>query len=172
MNILPTKQTKKVLKGETLLKPGKIATYGYFVKVGCLKSYTIDKKGKQHVLQFAPENWMISDLESFTHKKPSMIWIEAIEDSEISLISKSDFNDISRLEKPELIEIAIKFRNNLIATNKRIIGLLSANTEERYTDFTLTYPTLVKRLPLKLIASYLGVTPEYLSEIRRKLSKK
>lgn len=171
MNILPTGKTIKVHKGDILLKQGQITKYGYLVKTGCLKSYALDNNGKEHILQFAPENWMISDLDSFTNQIPSIICIEAIEDSEVTLISKSEFNNISQLEKSELIEIAIKFRNNLIATNKRIIGLLSATAEQRYTDFTLLYPTLVQRLPLKLIASYIGVTPEYLSDIRRKMTK-
>ncbi|MGO4921552.1 Crp/Fnr family transcriptional regulator [Maribacter spongiicola] len=172
MNILPTQQTQKFLKGDILLKQGEVTKYGYLVKNGCLKSYTLDSSGKEHILQFAPEDWMISDLDSFTNEIPSIIYIEAIEDSEVVLISKSDIKDIKQLERPELIEIAIKFRNNLIATNKRIIGLLSATAEERYIDFTLLYPTLVKRLPLKLIAAYIGVTPEYLSDIRRNLVKK
>ena len=171
MNILPKQQTQKVLKGDILLKQGEVTKYGYLVKNGCLKSYTLDNSGKEHILQFAPEDWMISDLDSFTNQIPSIIYIEAIEDSEVVLISKSDIKDIKQLEKPELIEIATKFRNNLIATNKRVIGLLSATAEQRYTDFTLLYPTLVQRLPLKLIASYIGVTPEYLSEIRRKIAK-
>jgi CRP-like cAMP-binding protein len=172
MSILPTGKKIKINKGDILLKQGQITKHGYLVKTGCLKSYTLDNNGKEHILQFAPENWMISDLDSFTNQIPSVIFIEAIEDSEVAFISKSEFNDISQLEKPELIEIATKFRNNLIATNKRVIGLLSATAEQRYIGFTLLYPTLVQRLPLKLIASYIGVTPEYLSEIRRKLAKK
>ncbi|MBM1104566.1 Crp/Fnr family transcriptional regulator [Aurantibacter crassamenti] len=167
-----TAQIKKIVKGEILLKQGEITKYGYFVNRGCLKSYAVDNAGKEHIMQFAPENWMISDLDSFTNQVPSLVSIEAIEDSEVSLISRSDFGDFSKLEKKTLIELAIKSRNNMIATNKRIIGLLSWSSEKRYLDFTETYPTLVQRLPLKLIASYIGVTPEYLSDIRRKIAKK
>lgn len=161
-----------VVKGEILLNQGEISRKGYFIKSGCLKSYVLDHAGKEHILQFAPESWLITDLDSFTNEIPSLLTIEAIEDSEIYVLSKSDFKNFENLEKIELIDMATKFRNNLIASNKRIIGLLSATAEQRYVDFTETYPTLVQRLPLKLIASYIGVTPEYLSEIRRKMTKK
>ncbi|GGG97935.1 cAMP-binding protein [Polaribacter pacificus] len=163
---------KIITKGTILLRQGEIVKYGYLVQKGCLKSYAIDPAGKKHILQFAPESWMISDLDSFTNQVPSLVYIEAIENSEVLLISKSDFKGIDTLEKDFVVDIAIKFRNNLIASNKRIIGLLSSTAEQRYIDFTVTYPTLVQRLPLKLIAAYIGVTPEYLSDIRRKILKK
>lgn len=172
MKNLKFNKLKAITKGEILLKQGEIAKNGYFVKSGCLKSYSVDNSGKEHIMQFAPESWMISDLDSFTNEVPSLVFIEAIEDSKIFLISKSDFKDINSLEKEVVVEIANKYRNNLIVSNKRIIGLLSATAEDRYLDFTKTYPTLVQRLPLKLIASYIGVTPEYLSDIRRKIAKK
>lgn len=169
--ITPSK-IKKVFKGELLLKQGEVASHGFFVKNGCLKSYVVDKAGKEHILQFAPEGWLITDLDSMSNKVPSLIFIEAIEETEVAIMSFSQYEDINSLEKEIITEMAIKFRNNLIASNKRIIGLLSSTAEQRYTDFTETYPTLVQRLPLKLIASYIGITPEYLSDIRRKLAKK
>ena len=172
MKTIQFNDQKSIAKGEILLRQGEIAKYGYLVRSGCLKSYTVDNAGKEHIMQFAPEHWMISDIDSFTNQVPSLVFIQAIENSEISLISKSDFKDTNSLEKEALVEIATKYRNNLIASNKRIVGLLSSTSEQRYTDFTETYPTLVKRLPLKLIAAYIGVTPEYLSGIRRKIAKK
>ncbi|MFK7980338.1 MAG: Crp/Fnr family transcriptional regulator [Saprospiraceae bacterium] len=172
MDNLKIRKTKKILKGELLLSYGDIAKYGYKVESGCLKSYVIDHVGKTHILQFAPEGWLISDMDSFTNETPTVIFIDAIEDSEVSLISKSDYGDFHTLEKEFLTEMSIKLRNNLIATNKRIISLLSATAKERYIEFTEIYPTLVQRLPLKLIASYIGITPEYLSDLRRKLAKK
>lgn len=172
MEVYKLAKLVNVVKGEILLNQGEISRKGYFIKSGCLKSYVLDHAGKEHILQFAPESWLITDLDSFTNEIPSLLTIEAIEDSEIYVLSKSDFKNFENLEKIELIDMATKFRNNLIASNKRIIGLLSATAEQRYVDFTETYPTLVQRLPLKLIASYIGVTPEYLSEIRRKMTKK
>ena len=172
MNNIKISKTRKVSKGEILLSHGDIAVFGYKVESGCLKSYVIDNTGKEHILQFAPEGWIISDMDSFTNQKPSVIFIDAIEDSEISFMSKSDFGDYSNLEKEFLVEMSIKYRNSLIASNKRIISLLSATAKERYIEFTETYPTLIQRLPLKLIASYIGITPEYLSDLRRKIAKK
>lgn len=172
MKNLISGNTKMVQKGQVLLSQGETASFGYLVKQGCLRSYVIDRSGKEHILQFAPENWLVSDLDSFTHQTPSLIFIDAIEDSEVALMSKSDFGEFEDFDKDRLLDMSIKFRNNLIATNKRIIGLLSASAEQRYLEFTETYPTLVQRLPLKLIAPYIGITPEYLSEIRRKIAHK
>lgn len=171
MDNIKISKTKKVLKGEILLSFGEIASFTYKVESGCLKSYVIDNTGKEHILQFAPEDWLIGDMDSATNKKPSVIFIEAIEDSEVSLISTSDYENLHDLDKDFLINMGAKLRNNLIATNKRIIGLLSATAKERYLEFIKTYPTLVQRLPLKLIASYIGITPEYLSDMRRKMAK-
>lgn len=170
-NIISTKSTI-VKKGEILLHEGQVAKYGFLVKNGCLKSYAIDKSGKEHILQFAPEGWLISDLDSFTNQVPSLVTIEAIEESEVSLLGKSVVGDMNNLEKEAILEITNKYRNNLISTNKRVIGLLSWTAEQRYVDFTETYPTLVQRIPLKLISSYIGVTPEYLSGVRRKMAQK
>lgn len=172
MDHLKYSKSKLVRKGEILLKQGEVMKYGFMVRSGCLKSYVIDNSGKEHIIQFAPENWMISDLDSFTNQTPTVLFIEAIEDSEILIVGKSDFKDFAHMDREFVNETVIKFRNNLIASNKRIIALLSASSKERYLDFIETYPTLVNRLPLKLIASYIGVTPEYLSDIRRKLVSK
>jgi CRP-like cAMP-binding protein len=111
-------------------------------------------------------------MDSYINNKPSNIFIDAIEDSEVLFLSEDHFGSIEKLDKEILIELNGRLFRNLISTNKRLINLLSASAEERYIDFTETYPTLLQRLPLKLIASYLGMTPEYLSDVRRKLAKK
>jgi len=172
MDIFETNGTKTVKKGEILLQVGDLATVTYKVNSGCLKSYVIDEFGKEHILQFAPEGWLIGDMDSSTNMKPATIFIDAIEDSEVSYISTADLSDLYSLDKKILVQMGIKLRNNVIATNKRVISLLSASAKDRYISFTETYPTLVQRLPLKLIASYIGITPEYLSDLRRKLAKK
>lgn len=166
------RKPRKVSKGDVLLNSGEIAVYGYQVLSGCLRSYLIDHSGKEHILQFAPENWLITDMDSAVNRKPTVIFIDAIEDSVVIPILIADFEDLHGLEKAVLVEMNTKFRNSIIATNKRIIGFLSATAEERYLEFIETYPTLVQRIPQKLIASYIGITPEYLSELRRKMAKK
>lgn len=163
---------KSVTKGEILLRSGDISNVAYKVERGCLKSYVIDMAGKEHILQFAPEGWIVSDMDSFTNQRPAVLFIDAVEDSVISLIYASELDNIKNWDKEFLVEMNGKLRNSLIAFNKRLINLLSATAEKRYDDFIRTYPTLVQRIPLKLIASYIGITPEYLSEIRRKITKK
>ena len=151
-------KTKNVSKGEILLSQGDVAAYTFKVESGCLRSYVIDSAGKEHILQFGPEDWLVGDMDSSTNNKPSSIFIDAIEDSVVSFIPTSGLGDFSVFEHELLIQLSTK--------------LLSATAKERYIEFTETYPTLVQRLPLKLIASYIGITPEYLSDLRRKIAKK
>lgn len=132
----------------------------------------MDESGKEHILQLTPENWMVTDLDSFINKVPSTTFIEAIEDSELQLLPNNFFNNSYELDKEELIIQNKKLLKNIIVANKRILSILSASAEERYIDFCEMYPMLIQRIPLKIIASYIGVTLEYLSEIRRKLTRK
>jgi CRP-like cAMP-binding protein len=158
---------KKVNKGEFLLREGEITRYSIFVAAGCLRTYTIDDKGKEHILQFSPENWWTGDM-SFTSDVPSQCFIEALEDSEVLL---TDLSSIKRLV--EYIPKAAAFyqaalQKSAAAKNKRIVSSMSATAEERYDDFLKTYPSLIQRVPQHMIASYLGVSPETLSRIRKK----
>jgi CRP-like cAMP-binding protein len=171
MEFLTEQKTEIVNKGTFLLKQSNLCQTVYKVVKGCLKSYVIDKAGKEHILQFAPEGWYISDIDSFINNKPASIFIEAIEETEVLHLIRSAQNNTEH-EFNSLIEVNNKVLNNIIAINKRLIGLLSATAEQRYFEFTQTYPSLVQRLPLKLIASYIGITPEYLSEIRRRIAHK
>lgn len=167
-----TEKIKKIKKGTILLQPGQICKAGYKVIKGCLKSYVVDDKGKEHILQFAPEEWLISDLDSVVNNKPSRIFIETIEDSELDMLSVDMLLNNERLSNEELIMIVSKFRNNIISNSNRLISLLSTSSEDRYSEFIDTYPQLIQRLPQKLIASYLGMTPEHLSYIRKKFTDK
>ena len=164
--------TKKLEKGTIILSKGSICKYAYRVNKGCLISYAIDKAGKEHIIQFAPEDWVIGDMDSFFNSKPSNIYIKAIEESEVMVLDKKTFDNIDNSKKEFVSERNTKLVRNLISMNRRLINLLSATGEERYLDFIETYPALIQRLPLKLIASYIGVTPEYLSEIRKKIAHK
>ncbi|WP_316635021.1 Crp/Fnr family transcriptional regulator [uncultured Flavobacterium sp.] len=172
MEFLNNLETKNVSKGTILLHQGDLCKAVYKVVKGCLKSYVTDNTGKEHILQFAPEEWQISDLDSFLNDKPTAVFIEAIEDSEIIILSKDFLLNYKSFDRPALVELNNKLLHNIIATNRRLIALLTVSAEERYIDFTQTYPNLVQRLSLKLIASYIGITPEYLSEIRRKIVHK
>ncbi len=164
--------TKIIKKGTILLNQGDVSLFGYKVIKGCLESYVIDKSGKEHIVQFAPEDWLISDMGSLLNNTPSTLFIDAVEDSEVDFFNIKTFDKIEDLPNEMLVTQLKKLINNNIAINKRLVMMLTANAEERYLDFIETYPSLVQRLPLKLIASYLGMTPEYLSDVRRKLSQK
>ena len=172
MVFLTEQKSEIVSKGTFLLKQGNLCKTVYKVVKGCLKSYVIDNADKEHILQFAPEGWYISDLDSFVNSKPTKIFIEAIEQTEVLHLIKPTQKITQPEDYGKLLEVADICINNIISTNKRLIGLLSATALERYIEFTQTYPSLVQRLPLKLIASYIGITPEYLSEIRRKIAHK
>src|SRR5690606_18701356 len=163
---------KKIKKGEIILNPGDSCTHVFFVAIGLLRGYTIDASGKEHILQFAPENWLISDRSSVLFNDKSELYIEAVEDSKIIMISEEFFNNLS--------ELSSSFRNyNLFALNnhirhlhKRINLLLSATAEVRYLDFIKLYPDVTLRVPQWMIASYLGITPESLSRVRKELAHK
>jgi len=163
---------KKIKKGEIILNPGDSCTHVFFVAIGLLRGYTIDPSGKEHILQFAPENWLISDRSSVLFNDKSEFYIEAVEDSKIIMISEEFFNNLS--------ELSSSFRNyNLFALNnhirhlhKRINLLLSATAEVRYLDFIKLYPDVTLRVPQWMIASYLGITPESLSRVRKELARK
>lgn len=171
MEFIDGLETLKIIKKTTILLEGSVCKSSYFVVSGCLKSFIIDKSGKEHILQFTPENWMVTDLDSFINQTPSKTYIEAIEDSELKVLPKSFFDNLQELGKEQLLEQNRKLIKNIIAVNKRLASILGTTAGERYLEFIETYPTLVQRLPQKLIASYIGITPEYLSEIRNKLSK-
>jgi len=159
--------TKRVSKGDILLRKGDRAEKTYFVKEGCLRSYTIDEKGKEHIFMFAPEGWMIGDIGAFAKGKHSELFIDAIEDSEIEVLNREVVNP-TNVPAHEAIE---KLVNRNYVLQKRIIMFMSATLQERYLDFIETYPDIVQRVPQKMIASYLGVTPEALSKIRGDLAK-
>ncbi len=159
-------------KGSILLHQGAPALYAYKVLKGCLKSYVLDKSGKEHIIQFAPEDWIISDMNSFINHAPSSIFIEAIENTEVLALNRQMLPELENLSAAELLQNNTALMRNLISVTKRLSLLLSATAEERYLDFLDTYPNLFQRLPLKLIASYIGITPEYLSEIRKKITYK
>ena len=149
-------KTIQVKKGQFLQRKGDTITYVYVVKSGLLKSYSIDEKGKEHIFMFAPEGWIVADAIESGH--PSQLFIQALENS-IVVQRKKDSSTEGSNEK--LI-------NRLRTLQQRIIMLMSATAIERYEHFLETYPDIVQRVPQRMIASYLGITPEALSAAKRK----
>ena len=163
---------KTLKKGEFMQREGEVVKYGAFIAKGFLRSYVIDNKGKEHIIQFAPENWWISDKAGVTTQATATFFIDAIEESEIFLI---DYNGHTTCMQ-KIPAFAASFQAGMqkrgSAKDKRIVQALSATAEERYNDFIETYPSIVQRVPQHMLASFLGITPETLSRIRKLQSKR
>ena len=141
------------------LREGEIAKYGAFVVRGCLRSYSVDQKGKEHILQFAPEDWWTGNLDSAQNGVPSAYFIDAIEDTDVLLQDGPSFRKM--IEKiPAIGSAFLKgIQKGAAAKDKRIIASLSASAEERYTGFLQKYPSIAQRVPQHMLASYLGISP-------------
>jgi CRP-like cAMP-binding protein len=163
---------KALRAGEFLQRAGDVTRYAAFVACGCLRNYIIDSKGKEHIVQFAPETWWLADATSLNGGAPSQYFIDAIEDSELLLIDAPSHRRIV----DEVAGYAAAFRTGLqrhaAAKDQRIVSSLSATAEERYLEFLRVYPSIALRVPQTMLASYLGMTPETVSRIRRNLSRK
>ncbi|WP_437440176.1 Crp/Fnr family transcriptional regulator [Pedobacter mucosus] len=164
-------KVKKFDKNEIIQYKGDHFKHGFFVGKGLLRGYSIDAKGKEHILQFAPERWLISDRNNMNNE-PSIFFIDAIEATE-AVLMPNNFLEEAAIKVPCLQPMHTKLLNNSIRfMQKRINMLLSATAEERYLDFIKLYPNLTLRVPQWMIASYLGITPESLSRVRKELANK
>lgn len=165
-------QQKSVKKKEHLLREGEICRYSAFVTSGCLRGYTVDKNAAEHVLSFAPPGWWMADMYSLISHQPGMLNIDALEETEIIVLTKTNqerlYAEVPKFER----FFRILTENALVANQQRIIDNLSLTAEERYNLFCKRYPTLIDHLALKQIASYIGVTPEFFSRMRTGLLKK
>ena len=153
-----------------LLKQGEICTFEGFVVKGIFNVYLIDADGFDQVLYFATENWWITDIDSFTNTIPSQLFIEALEDSEVLLISKED-KEYAYIHLPEIEKLfRVMTQKTHVALQRRMIDNLSKTADQRYREFIEKYPQLVQRLTNQQIAAYLGVTNVFLSKIRKKIA--
>jgi CRP-like cAMP-binding protein len=168
--IQPFFKPKTISKGNILLYINDVCEYTCFVVKGCLRSYVIDDKGKEHIIQFAPEQWWISEQVSLQNREPSMYYIDAVEDTEYLAADRFFFEEFHKVVPAAREMLNILQLNSLRSFQKRLVSHLSATGEERYLGFLKTHPSLALRLPQKMIASYLGVTPESLSRIRKELA--
>ena len=155
--------TKKLKKHQFLIQEGDNVTNDYFVVKGLLKAYHIDKEGKEYIMQFAMEDWWISDYQAYFSQTKATLNIDCIEEVEILCLSLHNRDKIcADLHK---IEHFFRRKSNLgyVALQRRILSMLNSNAKERYEQLLLQYPNLFQRVPKTLIASYLGVSRETLS---------
>ena len=155
-------------KKELLLRQGEVAHHEAFVVRGCLRAYHTDAAGREHIIRFAAENWWIGDLGSFHHGTPARYAIEALEDTDLLVYTKPDEEALlARLPQLETWFRQL-YRSGIIALQQRMLDTISQTADERYEDFLRRYPSLEQRVPQYLVAAYLGITPQFLSQIRRK----
>ena len=163
---------KKLRKKQYLLQESDVCKFIAFVEKGSLRSYSIDEKGVERIIQFALEGWIISDLYSFLTTEPATYNIDALEDSELVLISKSAHEELLSTIPHYETWIRIQITGAYIAMQRRLTSIISHSLEERYATFTALYPDIVNRVPQHMIASYMGLTPETLSRVRNRISNK
>ncbi len=163
-------KSRKYVKRQLVVQAGDFCSVESFVVSGCLRSYFVDANGEIHIVQFAIKNWWISDMESLTKNIPSKLNIDALVDSEVLQIRKTDFENL--LEKYPRFErmFRIMLSNAFISHQRRIIDNLCVPATERYLNFVKNHRDIEQLVPQHQIASYLGITPEFLSQIRKKLA--
>lgn len=164
-------QARMLSRKEFLLSPGEISRFENFVNKGCLRVYSIDNKGNEHIVMFAPEDWWAGDMYSFLTQTKATFYIDALEDAELWQIEKSDL-ELLYERVPQFNRLfRILLQNAFVAQQQRISQNLAENAEKRYELFLQKYKGLDQRIPQKQIAAYLGITPEFLSSLRNKLAK-
>ena len=171
-DIISKQKRMHLQKGIFVLQEGEICKHSFYVEQGLLRYYSIDEKGKEHIIQFAPEGWFVGDRESMFFNRPSQFFIQSLEDSNVVMIDEDLICTLSKADETFAV-----FNNNLLHNHirqlqHRINMLLSATAEERYLDFIKTYPDILLRVPQTMVASYLGITPESLSRVRKELAAK
>ncbi|MFT4661754.1 MAG: CRP-like cAMP-binding protein [Patiriisocius sp.] len=162
---------RKVKKRQFIIQPDFIAKYRIFVTQGTFKAYVIDKNGQEQVISLAMDGWWISDPNSFIYQQPATMFVEALEDS---IILQLDFKN-EQILKAYSHQFETFFRTvaerGLAFMQRRLIASLTLTAEERYQQFAETHPEYLKRIPQFTIASYLGMTTQYLSRIRKNQTK-
>jgi CRP-like cAMP-binding protein len=162
---------KKLKRKQFLQEAGEPARYTCFVLKGCLRTYFTDKEGEEHVISFSIEDWWAGDIASFNTGDPSIFSIDALEDVEVLYADKPAMEELY-VKIPQLEKyFRIIFQNALSAQFQRITNTNSFTAEERYLAYEKKYPQFVRRIPQKYLASYLGITPEFLSKLKKQLLK-
>ncbi|MEO5888638.1 MAG: Crp/Fnr family transcriptional regulator [Ferruginibacter sp.] len=163
---------KSVPKKTMLLHEGDICNFEAYINKGCIRNYYIDENGFEVTLQFAIEDWWVSDIASFHNHEPSNMFIETLEDCELLVLSPQTKEELmARVPKLERV-FRLMVQRNLAVLQSRLFKTIATSAQEKYLDFLKRYPTIPQRVAQHYIASYLGISPEFLSKVRTKMSKK
>lgn len=163
---------RKVPRKTMLLREGEICNFEAYINKGCIRNYYIDEQGAEVILQFAIEDWWVSDIASFQSHIPSNMFIETLEDCELLLLSPHTKDELlSKVPKLERM-FRLMVQRNLAVLQSRLFKTIATSAEEKYLDFIRRYPTIPQRVAQHYIASYLGISAEFLSKVRKRLSKR
>src|ERR1051326_789895 len=165
-------QHKQLRKRQYLVQAGDACRFECFVNKGCLRQYYVDDSGQEHIMMFAIEGWWTSDMYSLVTGEPSLTNVDALEDSDLLLIDRLQFEELLKKVPKMERHFRIMLQRAFISHQRRLIENMSLPAEQRYCNFLEKYPQLEQRLPQKQISSYLGITPESLSRIRSQFQKK
>ncbi len=161
--------SRRLRKGEFYQRAGEVTTHGGFVVRGCLRTYAIDPDGAESIIYFSPERTWVGDIQSARTRRPTAYEVDAIEPAELLLIALSDFDRLLARAPDIARGYQLGLERVRAARDRRIALALNATAEERYVDFVGRNPSIATRVPQHMLASYLGMTPETLSRVRRKL---
>jgi CRP-like cAMP-binding protein len=163
-------RTKSFHKGELLQRAGNFKASSFYVKKGLLRSYIVDSKGKEHIFMFAPENWIVADLEALEFNEPIQLFIDCLEDSEVIIFNKDNLFKANSTNESIVENVKLLYRR-LGKLQRRVLMLMGAPALDRYIYFLKMYPELPNRVPQRMIATYLGITPQALSTLRSKMAR-
>ena len=165
-------RTTKVKRRQFIVQPNFICSHQTYVLKGAFRSYFVNHKGVEYTIQFAIEDWFISDFNSYVNQSPASLFVEAMEDSTVQQIAYSDVEELCNINPKFERFFRLVAQKSFAFSQRRVLSNLGNSAEERYLEFFNLYPLIVQRVPQYALASYLGMSPEFLSKIRKRLFTK
>lgn len=162
---------REIDHNQLIMRAGEVCKHILFVEKGLLQLFSLDEKGGEHIMQFAPENWLLMDRSSMYFNEPSNYYIKALEPSTVVFIQPAFLEEAGKISYDFTCFTETALQRNIHFLQRRINSLLAMSAKERYLEFVAMYPQLLLRVPQWMIASYLGITPESLSRVRREIAK-
>lgn len=165
-------RTTKVKRRQFIVQPNFVCSHQTYVLKGAFRSYFVTDEGIEHTIQFAIEDWFISDFNSYLNQSPASLFVEALEDSEIQQIAYEDVENLCAKNPKFERFFRLVAQKSFAYSQRRVLSNLGRSAEERFLEFQNLYPSIVQRVPQYALASYLGMSPEFLSKIRKRLISK